>query len=628
MIGLGMKRPADQLAGRYASHERWGVRGLAVLAVAAIGALGVVAPGGAAAAARPSARAHVAKIGTHYAVFKHLCSSPKPGHAACMAIRRVPASKANPDAEPYTVRSSFPVGPSGFGLTPGDFATAYGFDPDATAAQSQTVAIVDAYNDPNILADLNTFDAQYALPAETADSFKVVGQTGSPTALPPDDTSGWSGEEALDVETVRGVCHLCKIVLVEANSSTNANLQAAVHTAGTSLGATEISNSYGGPEGTGHVPASAIKGIEKIYTFKGVVVTASTGDDGWFSWDKVNDGIKSGESPNIPSSLPQVVSVGGTALNLNDDGTRNSETVWNDNGKANVEGLTNGASQGASGGGCSNYFTAKGWQSHVAGYAKTGCGKLRLAADVSADADPNTGYDVYTSYNCGTSCTGVPAWEPIGGTSLSSPLIAAMWALAGGAGGVDYPALSLYGHFASAHGSFYDVTQGGNSWCNADANCSADTSAEVPNVQNPNALFFGGTTPVGTLDCGFKSNTAKPTTVANNHQCNAARGYDGPSGVGTPNGLTPFQALNPKATIKYGKAVAKSKITFSVGGSDPFPGGKFVAFHWDIAGKKTAATSPSMVFKKAGNYPVTVAATDNYGRSALATTTVNVVKKK
>lgn len=627
MIGLGMKRPVNTGSSRHALHERWAARGLALLAIVAIGALGIVAPGGAAAAAKPSVRAHVAKVGTHYAVFKHLCSTPKPGHAACMAIRRVPASKTNPHAQPYTVHSSFPVGPSGYGLTPGDFATAYGFDPDAAAGATQTVAIVDAYNDPNILNDLNVFDTQYGLPAETADSFKVVGQTGSPDVLPPNDTSGWSGEEALDVETVRGVCHLCKIVLVEANSSTNANLQAAVHTAGTVLGATEISNSYGGPEGTGHVPASAIKGIEKIYTFKGVVVTASTGDDGWFSWDKVNDGIKSSESPNIPSSLPQVVSVGGTALNLNDDGTRNSETVWNENGKADVEGLTNSASQGATGGGCSNYFTAKGWQSHVAGYAKTGCGKLRLAADVSADADPNTGYDVYTSYNCGTDCPGVPAWLPIGGTSLSSPLIAAMWALAGGAGGVDYPSMSLYGHFTSAHAPFYDVTQGGNSWCDADTNCSADTSAEVTNVQNPNALFFGGTTPVGTLDCGFKSNTAKPTTVANNHQCNAARGYDGPTGVGTPNGLSAFLPLNPKATIKYGKAVAKSKTSFSVGGSDPFPGGKFVKFSWDIDGKKSTDASPSIEFKKPGSYPVTVAATDNYGRSGVATTTVKVDKK-
>jgi subtilase family serine protease len=624
---LGMKRTAGQATGRYALHQRWSVRGLAVLAVAATAALGVVVPGGVARASGASGRGHVAKVGTHYAVFKHLCSVPKPGHAACMAIRKVPANKSNPHAQPYTVHSSFPVGPSGFGLTPDDFATAYGYDPDAVAGQTQTVAIVDAYNDPNILSDLNVFDTQYGLPAETADSFRVVGQTGSTTSLPTDDTSGWSGEEALDVETVRGVCHLCKIVLVEANSSTNADLQAAVHTAGTVLGATEISNSYGGPEGTGHVSAAAIKAIEKTYTFKGVVVTASTGDDGWFSWDKVNDGIKSGESPNIPSSLPQVVSVGGTALNLNADATRNSETVWNENGKANVEGVTNEASQGASGGGCSNYFAADGWQSNVAGYAKTGCGKFRLAADVSADADPNTGYDVYTSYNCGTDCGPVPLWEPIGGTSLSSPLIAAMWALAGGAGGVAYPAMSLYGHFTSAQAPFYDVTQGGNSWCDADANCSADTSAEVTNVQNPNSLFFGGTTPVGTLDCGFKSNTDKPTKVANNHQCNAAPGYDGPSGVGTPKGLTAFQPLSPKATIKYGNAVAKSKITFSVGGSDPFPGGKFVAFQWDIAGKKTAAASPSTVFKKPGSYPVAVSATDNYGRTALATTTVKVVKR-
>jgi subtilase family serine protease len=302
--------------------------------------------------------------------------------------------------------------------------------------------------------------------------------------------------------------------------------------------------------------------------------------------------------------------------------------VWNENGKANVEGLTNGASQGASGGGCSNYFTANGWQSHVAGYAKTGCGKHRLAADISVDADPNTGYDVYTSYNCGTKCSGVPLWQPIGGTSLSSPLIAAMWALAGGAGGVAYPSMSLYGHFNSPEAPFYDVTHGGNSWCDSDTKCSSDTSAEVTNVQNPNALFFGGTTPVGTLDCGFKKHTTKPTKVAQNRQCNAGHGYDGPSGVGTPNGLTAFQPLSPTATIKHGAAVAKSKVTFSVGGIDPFPGGKFVTFHWDIDGHKTGSASPTFVFNKPGSYAVTLDATDNYGRSAaVTTTTVSVVKQ-
>lgn len=623
----GGERSVSHAKRRLALHQGWSVRGLALVAIAATMALGLVAPGGAAAASSTSGRAHVAKVGTHYAVFKHLCSRPEPGHAGCMAIRRIPASKSNPDAQPYTVQNTYPVGPSGFGLTPGDFATAYGYDPDAAVGATQTVAIVDAYNDPNIVADLAIFDAQYGLPAEIpGTTFAVVNQAGATAPLPKDDTTGWSGEEALDVETVRGVCHLCKIVLVEASDDRNPNLEIAVHTAAKVMGATEISNSYGSPEGRGRVAASRLRALQKVYTYKGIVLTASTGDDGWFSWDRSNDGHKSAESPNLPASLPQVVSVGGTALHLNADGTRRFETVWNDNGKANSVGLANAQSQGASGGGCSNYFPARGWQLHVAGYPKTGCGKFRLAADVAADGDPNTGYDVYTSYDCGTPCFGVPAWEPVGGTSLSAPLIAAMWALAGGSGGVAYPALSLYGHFTSAAAPFYDVTRGGNSWCSHDGRCAADTAAEVPHVRNPNALFFGGTTPAGTLDCGFARHTAKPITIANNHQCNAAVGYDGPSGVGTPTSLAAFTPLSPTAVVEHTKAVTKQTVAFSVGGSDPFPGGRFVKFRWSINGTKTSAANPTAVFKRPGTYPIVVAATDNYGRSAAASLALTVTR--
>jgi hypothetical protein len=305
--------------------------------------------------------------------------------------------------------------------------------------------------------------------------------------------------------------------------------------------------------------------------------------------------------------------------------------VWNENGKADSTAYNlNPGSLGATGGGCSRYFKAAGWQANVAGYKKTGCGKTRLAADVSADADPASGLDIRDTNDCGPACEPLPSvttdyFETVGGTSLSSPLIAAMWALAGGAGGVDYPALSLYGHFTSAKGSLYDVTKGGNSWCDQDAKCSAHTNRLIPGVKNPNDLAFdNGQTPIGTLDCAFKSKTKKPTMIKDNHQCNAAKGYDGPSGVGTPKGLSAFKPLSPKATIKYTKAKVKQKVTFSVGGKDPFPGAKYVHFRWSIAGNKTSGAKPVVVFKKAGTYAVTVTATDNYGQTATAQANVKV----
>ena len=138
------------------------------------------------------------------------------------------------------------IGPTG-GLTPSDLTTAYAFSSTATGT-GQTVAIIDAYNDPNINADLQTFDTKYGLAtcSEANGCLKVVNQTGGST-LPANDTTGWSVEESLDVETVHSVCQNCKIILVEANSESNADLATAVNEAAT-LKATEITNSYGSYE--------------------------------------------------------------------------------------------------------------------------------------------------------------------------------------------------------------------------------------------------------------------------------------------------------------------------------------------------------------------------------------------
>jgi subtilase family serine protease len=175
---------------------------------------------------------------------------------------------------------------------------------------------------------------------------------------------------------------------------------------------------------------------------------------------------------------------------------------------------------GATGGGCSTLYNAKSWQAGVAGYGKTGCGKKRLDADISALADPYTGYDIY-----GT--TGLSGWATFGGTSLSSPLIAAIFALAGGAHGVDYPSQTIYKNFKAAPKDFYDVTEGGNGYCGGSSPSSCA------------AIFQDGKGPNSNLgvevDCGFKGTTGTLTNAT--RACDAATGYDGPTGVGTPNGL-------------------------------------------------------------------------------------------
>lgn len=426
-----------------------------------------------------------------------------------MALGRVTVAAGTVGAKPFVQNDgATESGPAG-GLTPAQLASAYEYD-SAEGGAGQTVALVDAYDDPNIEKDLATFDSNYGLAACTAANgcFTKVGQTGSTTSLPKADKEGWSVEITLDVETAHAVCEKCKILLVEANEPTDTDLATAVNGA-VKLGATEISNSYGGPEEAGE---------EAAYDYPGVVITASAGDDGYYDWDEVNDKKPPPlpERPESPASLPTVVSVGGTSLKLNENGTRNSETVWNHNGPGDKVGLKDKEAEGASGGGCSTLFTAPLWQQNVANWGESGCGTKRLDNDISAVADPYTGFDIYDSYVCGKSCEengGGEGWETWGGTSLSSPIIAAIYALAGGGGGVGYPAATLYSHLGQA--SFYDVTEGGNGFCDGEP----ESKCGKPNSKYHEQVDCEGTT-----------------------ACDAAAGFDGPSGVGTPKGLGGFKS--------------------------------------------------------------------------------------
>jgi hypothetical protein len=420
-----------------------------------------------------------------------LCGPTAPGVAQCLARRLVPAGAAQigHGARRYrTAAGAYATGPAG-GLTPADLLTAYGLPSGGTAASAgQTVAVVDAYDDPAVASDLATFSTQYGLPACASGCLTVVNQSGG-TSLPSPDpscaSSGgncWAGETVLDVETVHAICPNCKIVLVEASSPTDANLDAAENTA-VAKGATEITNSWGAAEGGGIPPAD-----QSAFDHAGVVITASTGDDGYFDW-----GLSQGDtSPEFPASSPNVIGVGGTSLSLAADGTRSAETVWND-------GI------GSGGGGCSAVFGRPWWQGSDPEWAATGCGTHRSVGDVSADADPYTGLDVYGSYDVSGS-----GWVTAGGTSLAAPIIASIFALAGGAQGVSYPAETLYAHQNDSAATLYDVTSGGNGSCGSQSSCAGASTAN---------------------DC------------AGTTACHAGPCYDGPSGVGTPIGLGAFAAV-------------------------------------------------------------------------------------
>jgi hypothetical protein len=182
--------------------------------------------------------------------------------------------------------------------------------------------------------------------------------------------------------------------------------------------------------------------------------------------------------------------------------------VWNDGGQK--EGKLEGA--GAGGGGCSGLFSAPSWQQSVAGWSAIGCGSRRAVADVAADGDPYTGVAVYDST---ADPNGNKGWAVIGGTSVSSPIIASIFALAGGAHGVPYPARTLYEKQLSAPATLHDVSAGSNGEClkpfNAKTGASGCTSGEEAQSCSARGI------------------------------CLAGGGYDGPSGVGTPNGIGAFQ---------------------------------------------------------------------------------------
>lgn len=487
------------------------------------------------------------------------CPPPAPHHAGCLAMELVPkTSAARAHTHPLGMTRVSPLeasGPKGgaYGLRPVDLRAAYfpGEAPEAPASAPQTIALVDAYNDPEAEADLGVYDKEFGIEActEANGCFEQVNQRGE-RGHPPfpkseaereeklkvcensketkakreaackavQEAEGWAVEISTDIETANAICQRhCHIVLVEATTSSYEDLETAEETAvrigreneKATAGNTEVSNSWGGSEPL--LDSSA-------FNHPGTVITASAGDNGYLNWTEAAEAKAAKETyyagADYPASSPHVVAVGGTRLTLG-GGAWKSETVWNDDPRGGEE------NHGAGGGGCSTRFSAPEWQRGVPDWGQVGCGAgveaKRAVADVSADADPYSGVAVYDSVpDFHEEVAGKPVntplgWSPIGGTSVASPIIASMFALAGGSHGVEYPAQTLYEHLET--GLRHPVTSGGNGECD-DLYTSCGGSMNPPSA----------------LDCG------KGVLI-----CNAGPGYNGPAGIGTPNGIGAFQ---------------------------------------------------------------------------------------
>jgi subtilase family serine protease len=318
------------------------------------------------------------------------------------------------------------------GLSAADIRSAYNLS--RTAGKGRTVAVVTAYNDPKAASDLAIYRKAAGLKACTTKNgcFRKVNQAGGKAM--PKTNRAWAGETSLDIEMVSAACPACKILLVQAKTASPANLAEAEDYAATQK-VSAISNSY----------AVTDSQYGSAYDHPGIAIVAAGGDSGYgAAW---------------PASYNTVIAVGGTSLKKAHNARGWKETAWRGGGSL-----------------CATSSVKPGWQT-----AKAKCAG-KAVSDVSAVADPNTGVAVYI----GTKYAGTSGWQVTGGTSVASPIIAAVYAMSGRTAG--YPASYTWAHASALH----DVTKGKNGRCST-------------------AVW-----------------------------CTAGKGWDGPTGLGTPNGTSAF----------------------------------------------------------------------------------------
>lgn len=382
-----------------------------------------------------------------------VCGVPKAHRVSCDAVIDL------------NVSGNVGVGVTPQGYGPADLQAAYKLP--ATNADGRTVAVVDAYDLPTAEADLGVYRAKYGLPPCTTGNgcFSKVNQSGGGGPLPTANAS-WGQEIDLDLAMVSAACPSCKILLVEASNTSQTSLGTAVNTA-VSLGASAVSNSYGGAESSSELQADAA-----YYNHPGVAITASAGDTGF--------GV------SYPAASPYVIAVGGTTLTKDSSSRGFSESAWSGTGS-----------------GCSAYEPKPSWQHD------TGCTQ-RTVADISADADPDTGVAVYDS----TPNQGESGWLVAGGTSASAPFVAGVYTLSESVTNANYPAAAPYAHTAS----LWDVTSGANGVCSPAYLCTAVTGFDGPTglgTPDGSAAFSGG---AETIDPATPSAPTAVTATAGTDQ--------------------------------------------------------------------------------------------------------------
>ncbi len=362
------------------------------------------------------------------------------------------------------------------GFDPKDLQSAYSIPTSLGAPQ--TVAVIDAFGYPDAESDLASYRERYDLPACTKANgcLKKVNGAGTEGSYPATE-EGWDEEAALDVDMVSAACSQCHILMVEAaNESVEALAQADAVAA--RLGANEVSNSWGEAESE---CGKACAAHEADFEHAGVLTTAAAGDEGYE--DLYANSEKEPLSPEFPADLPGVVAVGGTALFKDSAVSRGwRETVWNE-----PEYELEGAEGIGTGSGCSAFLkiAKPSWQSDA------GCA-YRTDDDVAAVAATETPLSVRIDGR----------WELFGGTSASTPLIAAI----------------------EAHASAYVRSLGPRAF-----------------YEDPSSLY-------DVLE-GFNYLPGPSPCAPEEYLCNAQVGYDAPTGLGSPDGVPVLPEAAPEASI-------------------------------------------------------------------------------
>jgi hypothetical protein len=493
-----------------------------------------------------------------------VCPAPAPGYANCLtqflarrgtreAVHPRLQRASSPDrvlprhartgaaASPLAVLAQAPPQAG----TPAYLQQAYDLSSlSQTWGSDRTIAVVDAYDDPNAQSDLATYRSKFQLPACTTQNgcFKQV----TPPLQPPagttqDQLHQWRLEASVDLQSASALCPRCHIVLVEAVSDRSIDLaNAQARAASLNPAPDVISDSFGAP--LQKSSDDAFFGNNGQFTFSGIATVAASGDAGYPANDPKtgNCATKAQTTPcsEYPAALPGVTAVGGTRLAPAQGARGFGESAWSESGS-----------------GCNTYASTKpAWQTGIP------CAG-RAYSDISTVADPTTGIQVYDSSPLPGKTTAA-GWVVVGGTSAAAPMVAGYYALVESA--------------------------------NAGAIDSQLDSPKWPYDQAAKKLLNDPAT-------GSNGSCAALSIV-----CNGMPGYDGPTGAGSISGAVVKGAPGiggPGSSGTYTTSVGSGSALLRGG---VYPNGNATSYWWEFGSTTAYGHQTTPVSINAGTAPVPV----------------------